>query len=68
MNIRMEWKRYRSRKLVEAKQVTHDGSAWNPRTGQKEDFRSGDWLVRTPDGKQHVERQETFAREYEAID
>lgn len=67
MRITVEWKRYRSKVLVDAKQVDHDGSAWDPRSGRKQDFRAGDYLVRTPDGKQHVEKQETFRREYEQV-
>src|SRR5579883_2068461 len=63
-----DFKRYRSKVLIEAKQLDHDGRAYDPRTGKQEPFRAGDYLIREPSGKQRVEKAETFRREYELID
>lgn len=63
-----DFKRYRSKLLVEAKPLDHDGSFFDPRTGKKEAFRSGDMLIREPSGKQHVETRERFNRDYEAAE
>ena len=65
---RVTFKRYRSRRLVEAKQMDHAGSFYDPRSGRKEDFQSGDYVVREPSGHQRIEKGETFQREYEAVD
>ena len=62
------FKRYRSKVLVEAKELDHDGTFYNPQSGQKDTFRRGDMLIREPSGKQRVEPFERFRREYEAID
>ncbi len=64
----MPFKRYRSRLLVEAKELDHDGTYYNPQSGQKDTFRRGDMMVREPGGKQRVEPSERFKQEYEAIE
>lgn len=57
--------RYRPRKTIEAKQVNHAFGLFNPRTGQRQQGRAGDYLVREAGQPERIVPQELFRREYE---
>lgn len=60
------YKRYRTRKLIEAKQVDHAFGVYDPVTSKRQEGQAGDYLVK--DGnKQWIEPRERFQREYEFI-
>lgn len=61
-----EWKKYVSRRLLEAKQVDHDFGMYDPRTSQRVNGRAGDYLVREG-GKEHIEAKEQFERWHEPV-
>lgn len=62
------FRKYRSRRIVEAKQVDHSFGLYNPRTGQTQPAQPGDYLVKEPGQPQVIVPQETFRREYEAVE
>lgn len=64
----MTFRRYRTRKLVEAKQVDHDFSMYDPRPNHKVEGRAGDYIVKEPGQPQRVEPKERFEKDYEPVD
>ena len=55
----MKYEKWRSRQVVDAKELTTDSGLFNPRTGKREEGRAGDYLVL--DGKeQHIVEREHF--------
>ena len=61
------YKPYRSKRVVLAKPLEHAGTHFDPRTGQKQQFQTGDYLV-NDDGKQRIVGRESFEKEYEAAE
>ncbi len=59
-----DWLRYRSRREIEAKVIDHDGAGYDPRTGQKQNFRKGDLRVK---GSAEVMDGETFHKDWEQV-
>jgi hypothetical protein len=62
----MPYEKYRSKKVVEAKELPHDGHFFDPRTGAREPFHKGDFAV-IEDGKTRIENGERFRREHERV-
>lgn len=61
------YKKFRSREVVLAKPIDHDFGYWNPRTSQREQGRSGDYLTRDGSGHETVVPKERFVREWEEL-
>jgi hypothetical protein len=61
------FRRYRTRKLIEAKQVDHGFRMHNPRTGHVEQATKGDYLVREGGKATRVIPREVFELEYELV-
>lgn len=61
-----KYEKYLSRKIVEAKEMDHDGHVWDARTNSKVPFRAGDYSV-IEDGKTRIEPGERFRRYFHKV-
>lgn len=63
----MTYRLYRSKKVVRAKELDHDGTDYSAVTGKAEPFRKGDFAVRDGNDSRIVPG-EVFGREWEPVE